>query len=125
MCEFRLISLDCTTCPQHLPPTCTTCNNLSSTFSFFFFFLNRSKSKSPRRKKRTPSPKPTKLHIGRLTRNVNKDHLTEIFSMYGSIKSIDMPVDRFHSHISKGMAYIEYDKHEEAEKAKKHMDGGR
>ena len=89
-----------------------------------FLLYHRSRSKSPRRKKRSPSPKPTKLHVGRLTRNVNKEHLTEIFSMYGPIKSVDMPTDRMHAHLTRNMAYIDFEKPEDAEKAKKHMDGG-
>lgn len=48
----------------------------------------------------------------------------EIFSNYGSIKNIDMPMDRVHSNFSKLFAYIEYEMPEEAEKAVKYMDGG-
>ncbi|KAF6126980.1 RNPS1 isoform 7 [Pan troglodytes] len=90
---------------------------------------SRSKSKPPKRdekerKRRSPSPKPTKVHIGRLTRNVTKDHIMEIFSTYGKIKMIDMPVERMHPHLSKGYAYVEFENPDEAEKALKHMDGG-
>ena len=80
--------------------------------------------RSPKRKKRSPTPKPTKIHIGRLTRNVNKDHIQEIFSVYGTIKHLEMPPDRAHSNFSKGFAYVDYEKAEEAEKAVKYMDGG-
>ncbi|XP_030044892.1 RNA-binding protein with serine-rich domain 1-like [Microcaecilia unicolor] len=76
------------------------------------------------RKRRSPSPRPTKVHIGRLTRNVTKEHILEIFSTYGKIKSIDMPVDRLHMHLSKGYAYVEFDLPDEADKALKYMDGG-
>nr|XP_040134491.1 RNA-binding protein with serine-rich domain 1 [Ictidomys tridecemlineatus] len=87
------------------------------------------RSKPPKRdekerKRRSPSPKPTKVHIGRLTRNVTKDHIMEIFSTYGKIKMIDMPVERMHPHLSKGYAYVEFENPDEAEKALKHMDGG-
>uniref|UniRef100_A0A2I2Z924 RNA-binding protein with serine-rich domain 1 n=1 Tax=Gorilla gorilla gorilla TaxID=9595 RepID=A0A2I2Z924_GORGO len=90
---------------------------------------SRSKSKPPKRdekerKRRSPSPKPTKVHIGRLTRNVTKDHVMEIFSTYGKIKMIDMPVERMHPHLSKGYAYVEFENPDEAEKTLKHMDGG-
>ena len=83
--------------------------------------------RSPRRreKKRSPTPKPTKVHVGRLTRNVNKEHIHEIFSVYGTIKNLEMPSDRVHPHVSRGYAYVDYDKPEEAEKAVKHMDGGK
>lgn len=37
---------------------------------------------------------------------------------------IDMPMNRTHPHLSKGCAYVEFETHEEAEKALKHMDGG-
>ncbi|XP_061765011.1 RNA-binding protein with serine-rich domain 1-like isoform X1 [Nerophis ophidion] len=88
-----------------------------------------SKSKSTRkddreRRKRSPTPKPTKVYLGRLTRNVIKEHLQEIFSTYGKIKRIDMPMNRIHPHLSKGFAYIEFENPEEAEQALKYMDGG-
>uniref|UniRef100_A0A8D2QND2 RNA binding protein with serine rich domain 1 n=1 Tax=Zosterops lateralis melanops TaxID=1220523 RepID=A0A8D2QND2_ZOSLA len=76
------------------------------------------------RKRRSPSPRPTKVHVGRLTRNVTKDHIMEIFSTYGKIKMIDMPVDRLNPHLSKGYAYVEFENPDDAEKALKHMDGG-
>lgn len=49
----------------------------------------------------------------------------EIFSTYGKIKMIDMPVDRLNPHLSKGYAYVEFESPDDAEKALKHMDGGR
>ncbi|XP_023081990.1 RNA-binding protein with serine-rich domain 1-like [Piliocolobus tephrosceles] len=90
---------------------------------------SRSKTKPPERdekerKRRSPSPKPAKVHIGRLTRNVTKDHITEIFSTYGKIKMIDMPVERMHPHLSKGYAYLEFENPDDADKALKHIDGG-
>ncbi|XP_013206749.1 RNA-binding protein with serine-rich domain 1-like [Microtus ochrogaster] len=89
---------------------------------------SRSKSKPPKRdekerKRLRPSPKPTKVHIERLTRNVTNDHM-EIFSTYGKIKMIDMPVERIYPYLSKGYAYVEFENPDEAEKALKHMDGG-
>ncbi|KAG8145547.1 hypothetical protein E2320_012064 [Naja naja] len=89
---------------------------------------SRSKSKPPKRdekerKRRSPSPKPTKVHVGRLTRNVTKDHIMEIFSTYGKIKMIDMPADRLNPHLSRGYAYVEFENPDDAEKALKHMDG--
>lgn len=55
---------------------------------------------------------------------VLKEHIQEIFSTYGKIKMIDMPVNRIYPHLSKCYAYVEYETPEEAEKALKHMDGG-
>lgn len=88
----------------------------------------RSRSTSPRRRRRdrSPTPKPLRIHIGRLTRNVNKDHIQEIFSVYGSIKAIELPNERAGlSHLHRGFAYIEFSTAEEAENAMKHMDGGK
>uniref|UniRef100_A0A2K5VKD1 RNA-binding protein with serine-rich domain 1 n=1 Tax=Macaca fascicularis TaxID=9541 RepID=A0A2K5VKD1_MACFA len=85
---------------------------------------DRSKDKGATKESGRPSPKPTKVHIGRLTRNVTKDHIMEIFSTYGKIKMIDMPVERMHPHLSKGYAYVEFENPDEADKALKHMDGG-
>ena len=36
-----------------------------------------------------------------------------------------MPVERMHPHLSKGYAYVEFENPDEAEKALKHMDGGK
>jgi len=83
-----------------------------------------SKSPSPRRKKRSASPaKPCKLHIGNLTRNINKDHILEIFSIYGRIRSIDLPLDT-KNYLPRGYAYVEYDQKDDAKGALKHMNGG-
>ena len=89
-------------------------------FTFFFF-----RSRSPRRRKRSPSPRQTKVHIGHLTRNVNKDHISEIFSVYGTIKNVELLADRVHPEFSRGFAYVEYENADDAEKAIKHMDGGK
>lgn len=48
----------------------------------------------------------------------------EIFSLYGSVKTVEMPPDRGHSHLHRGFAYIEFNTSDEAENAMKHMDGG-
>ncbi|KAL0993450.1 hypothetical protein UPYG_G00108050 [Umbra pygmaea] len=82
------------------------------------------KGEEKERRRRSPSPKPTKVHLGRLTRNVTKEHIQEIFATYGKIKMIDMPVERIHPHLSRGYAYVEYETPEEAQKALKYMDGG-
>ncbi|CAK9291300.1 unnamed protein product, partial [Gordionus sp. m RMFG-2023] len=67
---------------------------------------------------------PSKIHVGRLTRHVTRDHLKEIFGTYGRIKTIDMPMDRNHFVYSRGFAYIDYESSEEAAKAQKFMNGG-
>uniref|UniRef100_F6W3V6 RRM domain-containing protein n=2 Tax=Ciona intestinalis TaxID=7719 RepID=F6W3V6_CIOIN len=83
------------------------------------------RSRSPRRpirRERSPTPKPTKLHVGNLTKNINKEHVNEIFSYYGKVKTVDMPMER--NGIPRGLAYVEFDDHTEADKALKFMDGG-
>ena len=97
------------------------CLSMSAVNHFYCFVYFR----SPRRKKqRSPTPKTAKVHIGKLTRNVTKEHITEIFSVYGSIRHIEMPTDRIHPNFSRGFAYVEYENSAEAEKAIKYMDGG-
>lgn len=49
------------------------------------------RSASPKRRKLSPT-KPAKIHVARLTRNVTKEHVVEIFSSYGIIKNIDVVI---------------------------------
>ena len=51
---------------------------------------------------RSQTPPPTKIHIGRLTRNVNRDHLQEIFSSFGKIKDIEFGSERMRPWLNKG-----------------------
>ena len=88
----------------------------------FFVF---SRSASGGRRKRSPTPKPTKVHVAHLTRNVTKDHVTEIFGFFGSIRQVDLPTDRTKSWIGTGSAYVDFEKWEMAEEARKKMDGGK
>uniref|UniRef100_A0A915DNS8 RRM domain-containing protein n=1 Tax=Ditylenchus dipsaci TaxID=166011 RepID=A0A915DNS8_9BILA len=73
----------------------------------------------------TDSKESKRLCVRNLSRNLTKEHLAEIFGIYGSLKNCEMPTDRVHSHLCKGYGYVEYEKLEDAEKAMKHMDGGR
>ena len=83
-----------------------------------------SRTPSPRRRRRSSSmTKSMKLHIGNLTRNVNKDHILEIFSVYGRVRSIDLPLDT-KNYLPRGYAYVEYDQAEDAKDALRHMNGG-
>ena len=93
--------------------------------------LHRSRSRSPRnkpapppRRQRSPTPKPTKIYIGHLTRNVNREHVVEIFSIYGTVKSVEMPSDRNHPEFSRGFAYVDFELSDDADKAVQHMNGG-
>lgn len=55
---------------------------------------------------------------------MTKEHLEEIFLLYGVLKNCELPMDRVHTHLPRGYGYVEYEKAEDAEKALKHMDGG-
>lgn len=91
---------------------------------YYYFVGNRSSTPRRKKKERSPTPRPTKIHIGRLTRNVTKDHVLEIFSTYGTVKGVELPMDRLHN-TGRGFAYIEFETPAEAENAMKHMDGGK
>ena len=87
-----------------------------------------SKPKPPRRdekekRRRSLAPKPTKVHVERLTRKVTKEHIREIFSIFGRVRKIDLRRDRMRAHPPQGHAYVEFKNPEEAAKALRHMDG--
>lgn len=87
---------------------------------------SRSRSGSAKRnRKRSPSPKPKKVHVSRLTRNVLKGHVQEIFANFGTVKSVDMVMDRNRSWISRGDAYVEFEDPKDCEEAIKHMNKGK
>ena len=69
-------------------------------------------------------PASTKIYVNRLTRNVKKEHLEEIFGTFGPVKSIDLPTSSTHPEFSRGYAYVEMETGEQAEEAVQHMDGG-
>ncbi|KAK4133563.1 RNA-binding domain-containing protein [Trichocladium antarcticum] len=58
--------------------------------------------------------------VERLTKNINEDHLYEIFGQYGEIDDLDLPVNR-QTGINRGTAYILYFTEEEAQAAITHM----
>ena len=64
-----------------------------------------------------------KIAIERLTRNVTREHLEEIFSVYGRIMDIFLPIRR-ETGANKGFAHITFASEEGAQKAIKHMDKG-
>ncbi|TVY78310.1 RNA-binding protein with serine-rich domain [Lachnellula suecica] len=93
----------------------------------------RSLSRSPRRngryrsasrsasRGRSPSPvRSTKVVIEKLTKNVNEEHLREIFGSYGQIRDLDMPMNR-QFNTNRGTAYILYTSEADAEAAIAHM----
>ncbi|VDN24830.1 unnamed protein product [Cylicostephanus goldi] len=84
----------------------------------------RSPKRSPRRSSPRKASPSKRISIRNLSRNVTKEHLAEIFGMYGPIKSCDLPPERFYTHLHRGYGYVEYENAEDAEKALKYFDGG-
>ncbi|EQC31430.1 hypothetical protein SDRG_11029 [Saprolegnia diclina VS20] len=86
---------------------------------------SRSRSNASKgRKSRSPSPDDgASLHVANLTRNVNPDHLSEIFGKFGVIQNVNLETDKV-SRLSKGFAYIQFAKRAEAETAQLHMHEG-
>merc|ERR1712129_1245 len=64
------------------------------------------------------------LSVSNLTRNVNEDHLQEIFGLYGKVKETTVAVDK-NVGLPKGYAYVEFSSEREAEKAIEGLHGGR
>jgi RNA-binding protein with serine-rich domain 1 len=60
-----------------------------------------------RDKGRSKSPETFKIHVDNLTRNVNAQHLEEIFGYFGKIKRVEILLDR-RTNIQKGSAYIDF-----------------
>ncbi|KAJ4999485.1 hypothetical protein K4K48_004059 [Colletotrichum sp. SAR 10_66] len=58
--------------------------------------------------------------VERLTKNINEGHLEEIFSQFGPIKDLDLPINRTYG-TNRGTAYILYDHEADAEEAIAHM----
>ncbi|TPP39607.1 RNA recognition motif RNP 1 [Fasciola gigantica] len=69
-------------------------------------------------------PKFTCVLVEKLTRNVNKAHVSEIFSVWGEIEHVDMPSDRLHPEFSRSYAYVHYRQPKSAMDAVNYMNGG-
>ncbi|CAM1501818.1 Fc.00g038020.m01.CDS01 [Cosmosporella sp. VM-42] len=67
-----------------------------------------------------PPMKSTKIVVERLSKNINEDHLREIFGQFGRIKDLDLPINRTFG-TNRGTAYILYDFEGDAERAIAHM----
>ena len=61
--------------------------------------------------------------IHNITPNVTEGHLKEIFSNYGEVKEVFIPINK-ETLLKKNYAFIEFVKKENAEKAQLYMDGG-
>ncbi len=58
-------------------------------------------------------------------RNVTKNHVLEIFGYFGTVRHVDLPTERSKDWIGTGSAYVDFEKPEHAEEARKKMDGGK
>jgi len=61
--------------------------------------------------------------VGHLTRNVQAEHIQEIFSTFGTVKHVELAMDKA-VNLPRGFAYVEFSKRSEAEDAQRLMDGG-
>ncbi|KAL1508394.1 hypothetical protein AB1Y20_004504 [Prymnesium parvum] len=117
----------------------------SDSYSYYSDDYSRSPSPAPRRQKdrkprrqggrrasppprrnereRPQPPKSAVLHVRNLTRNVTADHLREIFGNFGSVKSVELAMDKV-ANVSKGFAYVEFASRDHAQEAIGSMDGG-
>ncbi|THY52541.1 hypothetical protein D6C97_06364, partial [Aureobasidium pullulans] len=83
----------------------------------------RSTSRGRDRSPTPPMPRSSKIVIEKLTKNVTPAHLNEIFSTYGAIADLDMPLNKSFN-TNRGTAYILYATPEAAERAIAHMHEG-
>ncbi|KFY26069.1 hypothetical protein V493_04278 [Pseudogymnoascus sp. VKM F-4281 (FW-2241)] len=75
----------------------------------------RSLSRSP-----SPDVKSTKIVVERLTKNINENHLRELFGSFGEIIDMDMPMNRQFG-TNRGTAYLLYAVEADADQAIAHM----
>nr|CCA14459.1 PREDICTED: similar to AGAP009570PA putative [Albugo laibachii Nc14]CCA21243.1 PREDICTED: RNAbinding protein S1 putative [Albugo laibachii Nc14] len=71
----------------------------------------------------SPTEKGIAVRVENLTRNVNTEHLTEIFAKFGSVTKVKLMTER-DTKISKGSAVIEFNTDQDAENAIQHMHDG-
>ncbi len=74
----------------------------------------------PKTEKAEVSPPKTRLYVKNLTKNVNTDHLQEIFGVYGNIKLLELPIHE-KTKMLQGYADIEFSTPEEAFEAFIHL----
>lgn len=72
---------------------------------------------------KAPEAETSRLHVGHLTRNVQSEHIHEIFSTFGTVKHVELAMDKA-VNLPRGFAYVEFSKRSEAEEAQRLMDGG-
>ncbi|KAI1025858.1 hypothetical protein LB503_006838 [Fusarium chuoi] len=80
------------------------------------------RDRNDRDRSASPAAKSTKIVVERLSKNINEQHLYEIFGQFGRIKDLDLPINRtFKVGTNRGTAYILYDYEDDAEAAIAHM----
>ncbi|QDS75746.1 hypothetical protein FKW77_008483 [Venturia effusa] len=82
---------------------------------------SRSVSRSRSRSRDLSFPRSAKIVVEQITKNVNRDHLQEIFGTYGTILDIDLAVSKTFRNQNGGLAYILYKNTEDAQLAISHM----
>ncbi|KAJ3396166.1 hypothetical protein HDU92_003838 [Lobulomyces angularis] len=75
---------------------------------------SRSRSRSP--VKRSKSPSPSRIFINGISKNINDDHLKEIFGAYGEVSSVEIPFDK--------RTYVQFTNSKDASNAIEYMNGG-
>merc|ERR1712112_264879 len=85
--------------------------------------MGRSRSRHRRDEKEKEEEKSSLLYVRNLSRNVNDDHLKEIFGHYGDVRSATISIDKTVG-LPKGYAYVEFNQIDEAEAAKGCMHEG-
>ncbi|KAG6006431.1 hypothetical protein E4U21_007049 [Claviceps maximensis] len=81
---------------------------------------SRGRGRDGRDASESPVPRSTKIVVERLSKNINQDHLYEIFGQFGPIKDLDLPLNRTFG-TNRGTAYILFDHETDAESAISHM----
>ncbi|KAK2592142.1 hypothetical protein QQS21_010150 [Conoideocrella luteorostrata] len=81
---------------------------------------SRGRGRDSRDVSESPLARSTKIVVERLSKNTNEDHLYEIFGEFGTIKDLDLPINRS-SGTNRGTAYILFDREADAEAAISHM----
>ncbi|KAH0594369.1 hypothetical protein MHUMG1_07719 [Metarhizium humberi] len=80
----------------------------------------RGRGRDARDASESPLARSTKIVVERLSKNINEDHLHEIFGQFGPIKDLDLPMNRTFG-TNRGTAYILFDHEADAEAAISHM----
>ena len=95
----------------------------SANIQAYIHAVEASAGNVPAQEARASSPQTCRLHVARLTRNVNEDHIKEIFGTFGPVKSVELAIDRV-VNLPRGFAYVEFEERADAERARMSMDGG-